>query len=97
MPSVSQLGGFNRFVLAFDMTVGAVDDAVLWTQLDQNTRTSILNSYHAAGKAIMVSAFGSTGTREPCPTLTDRRPHFWWPGPRQPRQHDCQLCSPVAA
>ncbi|WOO76896.1 uncharacterized protein LOC62_01G000509 [Vanrija pseudolonga] len=60
MPTVAQLGGFNRFVLAFDMTVGAVDDAVLWTQLDQNTRTSILNSYHAAGKAIMVSAFGST-------------------------------------
>ncbi|KAL1413211.1 hypothetical protein Q8F55_000963 [Vanrija albida] len=60
MPTVAQLGGFNRFILAFDMTIGAVDNAALWTTLDDATRTSVLNSYHDAGIALMVSAFGST-------------------------------------
>ena len=31
-----------------------------WTQLDSKTRQSVLNEYHAAGIALMISAFGST-------------------------------------
>ncbi|WVR08219.1 hypothetical protein IAU60_005266 [Kwoniella sp. DSM 27419] len=61
MPSVSDLSSYNRFILAFWMTnQGAVDDAQFWEQLDSATRNQVIQEYHEAGIALMVSAFGST-------------------------------------
>ena len=61
MPSVSQIGQYNRFILAFWMSdQGAVDDAEAWEQFDAGTRQQTLQEYHNAGIALMVSAFGST-------------------------------------
>jgi chitinase len=63
MPSVSDLAAYNRFILAFWMSdTGAVDDAQAWEQFDADTRQQVLEEYHAAGIALMVSAFGSTDT-----------------------------------
>ncbi|KAK8849537.1 hypothetical protein IAR55_004871 [Kwoniella newhampshirensis] len=61
MPSVSDLVSYNRFILAFWMTTaGAVDDAQAWAQWDPAYRAQVLEDYHNAGIALMVSAFGST-------------------------------------
>ena len=61
MPSASDIGNYNRFILAFWMSnQGAVDDAQAWEQFDEGTRQQTLDEYHAAGIALMVSAFGST-------------------------------------
>ncbi|WVQ96121.1 hypothetical protein IAU59_003223 [Kwoniella sp. CBS 9459] len=61
MPSVSDLASYNRFILAFWMSnQGAVDDAQFWEWLDASTRAQVLQEYHDAGIALMVSAFGST-------------------------------------
>ncbi|WOO79951.1 Endochitinase 4 [Vanrija pseudolonga] len=54
------LGQFNRLLLSFDLLEGPWDDALLWTQLPAATRRQILDEYHAAGIALMVSAFGAT-------------------------------------
>ena len=61
MPSASDIGNYNRFILAFWMSnQGAVDDAQAWEQFSQSYRQQVLDEYHAAGIALMVSAFGST-------------------------------------
>ncbi|WWD20162.1 hypothetical protein CI109_104638 [Kwoniella shandongensis] len=61
MPAVSDLTAYNRFILAFWMTdTGAVDDAQAWAQWDADYRAQVLEDYHEAGIALMVSAFGST-------------------------------------
>jgi hypothetical protein len=63
MPSVADLEMYNRFILAFWMSdSGAVDDARAWEQWDADYRAGIIEEYHAAGIALMVSAFGSTDT-----------------------------------
>lgn len=41
---------------------GAVDDAEAWEEFSASTRKSVLEEYHEAGIALMVSAFGSTDT-----------------------------------
>ncbi|ORX37948.1 glycoside hydrolase superfamily [Kockovaella imperatae] len=61
MPSASDIGNYNRFILAFWMSdQGAVDDAQAWEQFSDSYRQQVLDEYHAAGIALMVSAFGST-------------------------------------
>lgn len=39
---------------------GAVDNAQAWEQFDADYRQQVLDQYHAAGIALMVSAFGAT-------------------------------------
>jgi len=61
MPSVSDLQGYNRFILAFWMSnSGAVDNAQFWTGLGSAKQQETLAAYNAAGITLMVSAFGST-------------------------------------
>lgn len=61
MPPVSSLSSYNRFILAFWMSdVGPVDDAIAWAGFSASYRQQIIDEYHAAGIALMVSAFGST-------------------------------------
>lgn len=62
MPSADTIGQYNRFILAFWMSggAGAVDDAQAWEQFDDDYRQQVLDEYHNAGIALMVSAFGST-------------------------------------
>lgn len=61
MPDVSELGYFNRFILAFwEATAGAVDNVQAWTSWDESYRSQVVEAYHDAGIAIMVAAFGST-------------------------------------
>jgi len=63
MPSVQDLAAYNRFILAFWMSnSGAVDNAQAWEGFTQEYRQNILQEYHDAGIALMVSAFGSTDT-----------------------------------
>lgn len=62
MPSLSEIQGYNRFLLAFWLSDrGAVDNALFWSSLTSAERQAIKTEYNAAGVAIMVSAFGSTG------------------------------------
>lgn len=61
MPSASDISSYNRFILAFWMSnSGEVDNAQAWAQFDASYRQQVLDEYHAAGIALMVSAFGST-------------------------------------
>jgi len=61
MPSAETIGSYNRFILSFWMSIeGPVDDAQAWQQFSASTRQSVLDEYHNAGIALMVSAFGST-------------------------------------
>lgn len=61
MPDVSELGSFNRFILAFwEASAGAVDDVQAWASWDVSYRNQVIEEYHHAGIAIMVAAFGST-------------------------------------
>ncbi|KAK4689927.1 hypothetical protein P7C73_g190, partial [Tremellales sp. Uapishka_1] len=63
MPAASDLASYNRFILSFWMTnSGAVDDAQAWAGFESDTRSSVLQEYHDAGIALMVSAFGATGS-----------------------------------
>jgi hypothetical protein len=72
MPAASDLSSYNRFILAFWMAQrGAVDNAQAWEQFDADYRQQVLDEYHAAGIALMVSAFGSTGR----PASSVRREH----------------------
>ena len=71
MPTVEALAGYNRFVLAFWMVdSGAVDNAQAWEGFTASYRKQVLEEYHAAGIALMVSAFGSTDT----PTTSGKDP-----------------------
>lgn len=61
MPDVTLLTSYNRFILAFWMSDrGAVDNAQLWESFNEAYRQQVIADYHAAGIALMVSAFGST-------------------------------------
>ncbi|KAI0731324.1 glycoside hydrolase family 18 protein [Earliella scabrosa] len=59
-PPVSQIHGFNVFVLSFLLISGARDKALEWTQLSSADRARIKSEYEAAGISLMVSAFGAT-------------------------------------
>ena len=39
---------------------GALDQALVFSQLDEATRTQMITDYHNAGISLMVSAFGFT-------------------------------------
>jgi hypothetical protein len=54
------LQGFNVFILSFLLLSGPADQALAFTELDADTRASIISDYHSNGISIMVSAFGST-------------------------------------
>jgi hypothetical protein len=63
MPSLAEIQGYNRFLLAFWLSDrGAVDNALFWNSLTSTERQAVKAEYNAAGVALMVSAFGSTGT-----------------------------------
>jgi chitinase len=49
---------------------GAVDNAQLWEQFSDSYRAQVIADYHAAGIALMVSAFGSTDS----PTMNNVDP-----------------------
>ncbi|EJD48754.1 glycoside hydrolase [Auricularia subglabra TFB-10046 SS5] len=61
-PSAAQLGKWNDFVIAFWLarTNGPFDTAAVWASFVPETRQFILDQYHAAGKTIRVTLFGST-------------------------------------
>ncbi|KZP00464.1 glycoside hydrolase family 18 protein [Calocera viscosa TUFC12733] len=59
-PDPSVITGFNVFILSFLMTSGAADQALEWTTLDADTRSTIKAEYVSAGIKLLVSAFGST-------------------------------------
>jgi chitinase len=81
LPSASDLSNYNRFILAFWMTEsGPVDNAQAWESFDASYRQQILDEYHAAGIALMVSAFGSTDsptTNGADPTATAQKLAAW--------------------
>jgi chitinase len=82
MPTVAQIGSYNRFILSFWMSQGrgAVDDADAWTGFSASTRKQVLAEYHAAGIALMVSAFGSTDdptTAQQDPVATAQQLAAW--------------------
>ncbi|KAJ9104119.1 hypothetical protein QFC19_004103 [Naganishia cerealis] len=69
MPTAKELGGFNRVLLAFwmaktpgDMKPGSFDNAKFWASLPKETRLAVKAEYRAKKIALMVSAFGGTGT-----------------------------------
>ncbi|KAJ7708680.1 glycoside hydrolase [Mycena rosella] len=59
-PPVSDVTGFNVFMLSFLLIEGAWDKAYEWTTLTAAERTTVKSQYAAAGIKLMVSAFGST-------------------------------------
>ncbi|KAJ9104118.1 hypothetical protein QFC19_004102 [Naganishia cerealis] len=61
MPSLSDVAGYNRFLLAFWLSDrGAADNALFWSSLTTTERAAVKAEYNAAGVAVMVSAFGAT-------------------------------------
>ncbi|KAJ3108596.1 hypothetical protein HK100_003415 [Physocladia obscura] len=50
---------YNYINLGFWLDAGAWDTAVTWVNLDSATRQSYVNAYHAAGKKILITAFGA--------------------------------------
>ncbi|KAJ9109986.1 hypothetical protein QFC20_003186 [Naganishia adeliensis] len=73
LPSVADLKGFNRLLLAFWMTdrklparpeltgKGPVDRAEYWSGLSSTDRKRLKAEYNKAGTSVMVSAFGEAG------------------------------------
>lgn len=61
MPSLSEVSGYNRFILAFWLSdIGPADNALFWSSLTSTERLAVKSEYNAAGVAVMVSAFGAT-------------------------------------
>ncbi|PFH51773.1 glycoside hydrolase family 18 protein [Amanita thiersii Skay4041] len=61
-PPVSEVKGYNVYVLSFLLSFGAWDKALEWTWLSASERATIKQQYAAAGIKIMVAAFGGTDT-----------------------------------
>ncbi|EJD07911.1 uncharacterized protein FOMMEDRAFT_150505 [Fomitiporia mediterranea MF3/22] len=59
-PDVANIQGYTVFAISFLLSTGAADQAVVWSQLNKNTRQQIKSKYNAAGIKVIVSAFGST-------------------------------------
>ncbi|KAI9328856.1 glycoside hydrolase family 18 protein [Obelidium mucronatum] len=51
---------YNVIILCFWLTSAVYDIAFSWMQLPVQTQRGYLEAYHAAGKVVLVSAFGST-------------------------------------
>jgi hypothetical protein len=62
LPAASAISNYNRFILAFWMAIdmGAHDNAKVWEMQTDAYRQKVLDEYHAAGIALMVTAFGWT-------------------------------------
>ncbi|TBU38070.1 glycoside hydrolase family 18 protein [Dichomitus squalens] len=69
-PAVSNVNGWNVFILSFWLLEGAWDKAEEWTQLSASDRATIKSQYNAAGIKLLVAAFGSTDV----PTSTGADP-----------------------
>nr|VWO96993.1 Chitinase [Ganoderma boninense] len=69
-PPVSDLKGYNTFVMSFWLLAGPWDKAYEWTTLSASARSSVKSQYHAAGIKLMVAAFGSSNV----PTTTGADP-----------------------
>ncbi|KAH9913859.1 glycoside hydrolase superfamily [Fomitopsis serialis] len=61
-PNVSDVTGYNVFIIAFLLTEGAWDNAQGWSSLTADERSSTKTAYNNAGIALMVSCFGSSDT-----------------------------------
>ncbi|VDC02895.1 unnamed protein product, partial [Peniophora sp. CBMAI 1063] len=61
-PDVSQLKGYNTYIMGFWLTNRVADQASEWTLISADQRASVKAAYAAAGIKIMVSAFGQTDT-----------------------------------
>ncbi|TFK54531.1 glycoside hydrolase family 18 protein [Heliocybe sulcata] len=61
-PSTADIAGYNVLILSFLLSTGAADQAIEWTSLTADQRSTIKASYAAAGIKLLVSAFGSTET-----------------------------------
>ncbi|WOO76900.1 uncharacterized protein LOC62_01G000513 [Vanrija pseudolonga] len=61
-PSVAELGGYNRLILSFYESSGYQDsqNVVNWVAMSASDRQTLLDSYHAAGVALMLAVFGGT-------------------------------------
>lgn len=57
-PSADSISPYNRVLLAFWETSGATAASQAWAGFTADQRSTIVNAYHSAGIAIMVSAFG---------------------------------------
>ncbi|KAJ6515099.1 glycoside hydrolase family 18 protein [Mycena vitilis] len=68
-PAVSEVTGFNVFLLSFLLVEGPWDKAFEWTTYTDAERATIKAQYAAAGIKLMVSAFGSTDV--PTTSLVD--------------------------
>lgn len=62
VPPVSDVTGYNVFIIAFLLTEGAWDNAEGWASLSASDRSTLKSQYAAAGISLMVSVFGSTDT-----------------------------------
>ncbi|EIN14309.1 glycoside hydrolase [Punctularia strigosozonata HHB-11173 SS5] len=69
-PSVSQISGYNVFIISFLLIEGAWDQAQTWASLTADERATYKSQYVAAGIKLLVSAFGSTDA----PTSTGADP-----------------------
>ncbi|KAL1413212.1 hypothetical protein Q8F55_000964 [Vanrija albida] len=61
-PSVAELGGYNRLILAFYESTGYENSANVanWVGMAPAARAAVLAEYHAAGVALMLAVFGGT-------------------------------------
>lgn len=59
-PAPADLGDWNDLILAFELSAGAWDAANVWQAMDNSTKKSTSDAYHAAGKKIRVAIFGAT-------------------------------------
>jgi chitinase len=55
----SDVGGFNRLILAFWTTAGLVGAAAEWANLSAADRAARLDAYHKDGVAVLIAAFGA--------------------------------------
>lgn len=64
MPTVADLGHFNRLILAFYQANGYSDSTNVanWVGMSAADRQAVLDTYHASGIALMLSVFGGEDT-----------------------------------
>ncbi|CAO3662453.1 unnamed protein product [Umbelopsis vinacea] len=59
VPGSAPDNDYNVIILGFWLDQGLYDSGYSWAQLDSATRQSYLDSIHAAGKKLLISAFGA--------------------------------------
>ena len=62
VPTVEEMQGFNVLIVSFYMSSGPSDQVVNWMNLPNDTRTQIVQDYHANNISLMVSLFGEEDT-----------------------------------